>query len=112
MNIKIKATNVELTDYLLKLVEEKLKKIEKILPDISDLIMEVEIGKTTNHHQKGDLFRAEVQVEVPPGGKMLRAVSLKEDFRSALTDVKKEIELQIKKHKEKISLEQRRKSKK
>jgi len=111
MNIKIKATNIELTNYLLKLVDQKIKKIEKLLPGESDLIVEVELGKTTRHHQKGDLFRAEVQVEVP-GGKMLRAVSMKEDFRSALTDVREELEVQIKKHKDKISLEQRRKIKK
>ena len=112
MNIKIKATNIELTDYLSKLVDQKIKKIKKLLPDVPDLIIEVELSKTTKHHQKGDLFRAEVQVEVPPGGKMLRAVSMKEDFRSALTDVREELEVQIKKHKEKISLEQRRKAKK
>jgi putative sigma-54 modulation protein len=112
MNIKIKATNIELTDYLSKLVDQKIKKIEKLLPDVPDLIVEVEIGKTTNHHQKGDLFRAEVQIELPPGGKMLRAVSEKEDFSSALTHAKKELEVQIKKHKEKISLERRRKVKK
>ncbi|MFZ2390765.1 MAG: ribosome-associated translation inhibitor RaiA [Minisyncoccales bacterium] len=110
MNVKIKGTNVELTSYLSKLVEEKIKSIEKLLPDNPDLIIEVELEKTTKHHQKGDLFRAEVQVEVP-GGKMLRAVSIKEDFRSALTDVKDELQIQIKKHKDKISLEQRRKIK-
>ena len=110
MNVKIKGTNVELTSYLAKLVEQKVKSIEKLLPSNSDLIIEVELEKTTRHHQKGDLFRAEVQVEVP-GGKMLRAVSIKEDFRSALTEVKDELQIQIKKHKDKISLEQRRKTK-
>ena len=110
MNVKIKGTNIELTSYLSKLVEEKIKSIEKLLPENPDLIIEVELEKTTKHHQKGDLFRAEVQVEVP-GGKMLRAVSIKEDFRSALTDVKDELQIQIKKHKDKISLEQRRKVK-
>jgi ribosomal subunit interface protein len=110
MNVKIKGTNIELTSYLSKLVEQKIKSIEKLLPENPDLIIEVELEKTTKHHQKGDLFRAEVQVEVP-GGKMLRAVSIKEDFRSALTEVKDELQIQIKKHKDKISLEQRRKVK-
>ena len=110
MNVKIKGTNVELTSYLTKLIEQKVKSIEKLLPGNPDLIIEVELEKTTKHHQKGDLFRAEVQVEVP-GGKMLRAVSIKEDFRSALTEVKDELQIQIKKHKDKISLEQRRKTK-
>ncbi|MFA5207880.1 MAG: ribosome-associated translation inhibitor RaiA [Candidatus Paceibacterota bacterium] len=110
MNVKIKGTNVELTDFLFKLVNEKVERFEKLLPDNPDLIVEVELEKTTRHHQKGDLFRAEVQVEVP-GGKMLRAVSEKEDFRTALTEVRDEIEVQIKRHKDKISLEQRRKIK-
>jgi ribosomal subunit interface protein len=110
MNVKIKGTNVELTSYLTKLIEQKVKSIEKLLPSNPDLIIEIELEKTTKHHQKGDLFRAEVQVEVP-GGKMLRAVSIKEDFRSALTEVKDELQIQIKKHKDKISLEQRRKTK-
>lgn len=111
MNIKIKATDIKLTNYLVKLVDQKIKKIEKLISDVPDLIAEVELGKSTRHHLKGDVFRAEVQVEVP-GGKILRAVSMKEDFRSALTDVREELEVQIKKYKDKISLEKRRKVKK
>ncbi len=111
MEIKIKATNVVLTSYLTKLVDQKIKKVEKLFPDMPDLMIEVELEKTTRHHQKGDLFRAEVQIEVP-GGKLLRAVSKKEDFRSALTEVKEELQLQIKKYKEKVSLEKRRRIKK
>jgi ribosomal subunit interface protein len=111
MNIKIKATNIELTSYLLKLVDQKINKIEKLFADMPDIMVEVELERTTRHHQKGDLFRAEVQVEVP-GGKMLRAVSKKEDFRSALVDVREELEIQIKKYKDKVSLEKRRKIKK
>jgi len=110
MNVKIKATNVELTSYLLKLVDEKIKKIEKLFSDIPDVMIEVELERTTRHHQKGDLFRAEVQVEVP-GGKLLRAVSKKEDFRSAMVDVREELEVQIKKYKDKLSLEKRRRIK-
>jgi putative sigma-54 modulation protein len=110
MNVKIRATNIKLTDYLLKLVNRKIKKIEKLLPDNHDLIIEVELGKTTKHRQKGDFFRAEIQVEVPRG-KLLRAVSEKEDFYAALVDVREELEVQIKKHKEKMSSGQRRISK-
>ena len=107
MEIKIKATNLELTEYLRKLVNQKIKKIGKLFPENSDLIIEVELDKTTKHHSKGDIFRAEAQVQVP-GGKMLRAESSRENFRLSLNDVKEQLMLQVKKYKDKNSIEKRR----
>jgi ribosomal subunit interface protein len=106
MKTRIKATNVELTPYLKKLVIEKLSEIGKHLRGKRTLIAEVEVGLVSNHHQKGDIYRAEMQIEVP--GKLFRAVSEKEDFRSALTDAKNELEKQIRRHKDKKLGEKRR----
>ncbi len=106
MKTRIKATNTELTSYLEKLIEEKLSEIEKGLKGIPDLLAEIEVGLTSRHHQKGDIYRAELQIQVP--GKLLRAVSEKEDFRSALTDAKNEIKLQIKQYKDKAVSRKRR----
>lgn len=108
MEIKIKATNLELTEYLRKLVDQKIKKIGKLLSEYPDLIVEVELDKITKHHSKGDIFRAEVQVQVP-GGKMLRSESKRENFRLSLTDVREQLMLQIKKYKDKSTIEKRRK---
>ncbi|MDD4073915.1 MAG: ribosome-associated translation inhibitor RaiA [Candidatus Pacebacteria bacterium] len=108
MEIKIKTTNIEITEYLKKLVNSKAKKIDKLLSDYSGLILEVELDKTTKHHQKGDIFRAEMQVQVPKG-KLLRSVSKKENFRSSLSEAEKDLIIQIKKYKDKNSLELRRK---
>jgi ribosomal subunit interface protein len=99
MKTKIKATNINLTPYLEKLVKEKMADIAKLLRGERVIIAEIEVGLTSKHHQKGDIYRAEIQIEVP--GKLFRAVSEKEDFRSALTDAKDEIEKQIIKHKDK-----------
>lgn len=109
MKTKIKTTNIKLTDYLTSIIDEKIKDIEKVLSRHSKLIAEIEIGLTSKHHQKGDIYRAEIQIQVP--GKLLRAVSEKEDFRSALTEVKDELQIQIKKYKDKMTLEKRRKIK-
>jgi len=106
MKTKIKATNVELTPYLEELVKEKMADIAKLLRGEKVLIAEIEVGLTSKHHQKGDIYRAEIQIEVP--GKLLRAVSEKEDFRSSLTDAKDEIEKQIIKHKDKKITDKRR----
>lgn len=100
MKIRVKATNIESTTYLNKLIEDKIKDIERLLLGFSKATAEVEVGLTSRHHQKGDIYRAEIQIKIP--GKLLRAVSEKEDFRAALTDAKDELQSQIKKHKEKI----------
>jgi len=106
MKTRIKATNTELTSYLEKMIEEKLAEIEKMLKDFPDLLAEIEVGLTSNHHQKGDIYRAEIQIQVP--GKLLRAVSEKKDFRMALTDAKNEIKMQIKQYKDKkVSVKRR-----
>lgn len=99
-----------MTGYLEKMIEEKISDIEKLLSRVPRLIAEIEVGLTSKHHQKGDIYRAEIQIQVP--GKILRAVSEKEDFRSALTEVKDELQVQIKKYKDKVKLEKRRKIKK
>lgn len=99
MKTRIKATKTKLTPFLKKLVRDKLSDIGKLLRGTPKLIAEVEVGLTSGHHQKGDIYRAEIQIQVP--GKIFRAVSKKEDFRSALTDAKNELEKQIRRHKDK-----------
>lgn len=109
MKIRIKATEIEMTPYLKGIIKEKLAEISKHLRGKRAIIAEIEVGVTSRHHQKGDIYRAEIQIEIP--GKLFRAVSEKEDFRSALTDSKNEIEKQIRRHKDKKVAEKRRVSK-
>ena len=88
---KIKATNTTLTDAITDYVNAKLGKsvLEKFAGSYEILGVEVDIGKTTAHHNSGEIFRAEVNVDVK--GKMLRAVSDKEDLYAAIDDVRDEI---------------------
>jgi ribosomal subunit interface protein len=106
MKIRIKATEIELTPYLKKMIKEKLSEISKHLRGKRAIIAEVEVGITSRHHQKGDIYRAEIQIEIPE--KLFRAVSEKDDFRSSLTDAKNEIEKQIRRYKDKKVSERRR----
>jgi len=110
MKIKIKATGIKLNNELEKLVDLKIGSLNRFLPKNKnyEYLMEVEIGVTTKHHKKGEIFRSEAQVEMP-GGKMLRGVSEKEDLKSSLTSAKEELKIQIKKYKELGTLERKRK---
>jgi ribosomal subunit interface protein len=66
MQIKIKTTNIELTDAISSYVEEKLQSLEKfaVPHEEENPLLYVEVGKSTNHHQSGDVFRAEVTMNV------------------------------------------------
>ena len=91
MQIKIKTTNIELTYALETYVEEKIKSVEKfVIPHEEEApLVEVEVGKTTKHHNSGEVFRAEVNLHVR--GKYFRAVSEKDDLYVAIDDMKDEL---------------------
>ncbi|OIO30711.1 ribosomal subunit interface protein [Candidatus Nomurabacteria bacterium CG1_02_43_90] len=101
MKINIKTTNMEGTAALSSYVEEKLQSVEKFtLPHESeDVVAEVEIGKINNHHQSGDVFRAEVNLRVR--GKSFRATSEKSDLYAAIDDMRNELVREITSHKDK-----------
>lgn len=62
-NIIIKATNIELTLAIREYVEKRISTISKFLKD-DNVTIHVEVGKTTNHHKSGDIFRAEGECTV------------------------------------------------
>jgi ribosomal subunit interface protein len=98
---KIKATNTTLTPAITSYVESKLSKdiLSKFSGSNKILDVNVDIGKTTGHHTHGEIFRAEINVSIK--GKVLRAVSDKEDLYSAIDDVHDEIIEVLKDRKEK-----------
>jgi len=99
MKISILGTNMDLTPALKDYVEEKIGGLDKFYDGI--LEARVDVGITTKHHQKGEIYRAEVNLEVPQKH-VLRAESVKEDLYVAINEVKKDLQRQIKKFKAKL----------
>ena len=83
MHIPIKTTNIELTDALRDYVEKKLGTLEKIIG--SDGIVHVEIGKPSQHHQKGDVFKAEARTRFQ--GKQKYVSVERADMYTAIDDL-------------------------
>ena len=112
MKIIIKTKNFELTGALQKFVDDKIGKLEKFAKTLGKDSMEafVEIEKETNHHRKGDVFIAHVQIPLP--GKMLMAKAHGEDLNKAIIAAKDELEIEIKKRKLKVIELPRRKIRK
>jgi len=100
MQIRIKATNIELTDALRDYFQNKMNVIEKCLGDIQVINCDVEIEKAVGGQYKGEIYRAEVNLEVPR--KLLRVEKTEDDLYKAIDKVKDHLELVIKKYKEKL----------
>ena len=79
MKFQIKSTNIVLTESLRNYIEEKIGKCERFIQlENFPLKAYVEIEKITDHHRKGDIFRAEVNMELP--GKLLHCDARKMIF--------------------------------
>ncbi len=99
MDVRIKATNYDMTAEVSTYLEEKLRHVEKILGRQENVRCEVELGKDAPGQRHGDnLWFAEILLNIP-GQKALFARNNSESINGAIDDVKEEIERQIRKSK-------------
>ena len=62
MNINLKGTNITLTPSITEYTNKRLEKISKILAWDPSAQCDVELAKTSEHHHKGDIFKAEIHI--------------------------------------------------
>jgi len=99
MQINIVQTpNIELSDSLSDYLHKKLTSVaDKFIPDSDESAQcNVDIGKTTEHHQSGPYYRAEFNLHV--AGKNLIAEAEEEDLYAAIDEAKSELARQLRKH--------------
>ncbi len=102
MILNIKATKTTLTAGLREYVEKKLKPLDKLIGGDADKAMvRVEIGRTTNHHKKGEVYRAEIKISM--GKANLYADASDEDIYAAIDAAKDEVLSELKSFKTKTS---------
>lgn len=90
MNIKIQGTRIELTPDIKSYIEKKIESVDKLVDSRDEpVIYEVEVGKTTEHHEKGDVYKAEVHLRKKGGN--LYATAHAEDVMAAIDKIKDEI---------------------
>ena len=90
MRLNLKATNISLNEDIRSYLEKRLTSLGKLI-DMDDpvVLIDVELGRTTKHHQSGDIFFAEINIHRRK--EAFRAVSNREDLNSAIDDVHDEI---------------------
>lgn len=96
MKIDIYYKNIISEGPLEVFINEKIGSLGKFIKGEA-VEAKVEIGKPSKHHRSGSVFYAEVNLKI--GGALLRATSKNKDLRSAITDVKNELQVQIEKFK-------------
>ncbi|OGZ60843.1 MAG: ribosomal subunit interface protein [Candidatus Spechtbacteria bacterium RIFCSPLOWO2_01_FULL_43_12] len=110
MQINIKATNMELTNAVRKYVTDKVGELEKYIQAVdntaetgqrSAVVVDVEIGRTSKHHRKGDVYRAEINVSLPGEKHVLRTESEQWDLHVAIDEAKDEMQSRMKKYRSK-----------
>ncbi len=115
MRINIQGTNINVTSSLRKWVVKKLGSLSRLHKDMRKkdelsgggvderVGMEVELEKTRPDQRKGKIFRAEAQFGL--GGKIFRAEALKRNIRSAVVEVRHQLQRQLKEFKGKRKTE-------
>ena len=90
MKINIKGTNFLIISDVADYLNEKLKSVVKLIDQNDETAMfDIELGRTTRHHQTGNIFRAEINLRRKGGDS--RSVSEASDIFSAIDLVKDQI---------------------
>ncbi len=100
MQINIKATNLEYTQAIKDYIQTKMEMLERYTgTKVKVINFDFEIEKTIGNQNKGEIFRAEANIQVP--GTILRVEKTEKDLYKAIDKVKDHLEDVIKKYKEK-----------
>jgi ribosomal subunit interface protein len=100
MDVRVKASDYEISPEVSAYLNERLAHIEKLLADDAELARcEVEIGRDAGRPRHGsNIWFAEIQISYP-GGNLIRATNRSESINGAIDDVKEEVERQLRKEK-------------
>lgn len=83
IRVIFKETSVDLTDEYKGGVEGKFKSLEKYSGG-SDMTINLEIGRTTNHHRNGDIYKTEVRLNL--NGKAFYVMSEASDLPASIDE--------------------------
>ncbi|MGE5894693.1 MAG: ribosome hibernation-promoting factor, HPF/YfiA family [bacterium] len=92
MNIIINGKHLDITPAIRNYSEEKVKKFERFVPNISEAVVTLSVEK----------YRHKAEVLLRVNGIMIQAESITQEIYSAIDEVTEKLERQIKKYKDKL----------
>lgn len=98
MQIILKATNLTVTPSLNEYIERALGSLNKLVKNLGEETeMRVEVGRSTFHHRKGEVFFAEANLKI--GKNILRSSAESLTVQAAVDEVHDELRNEIYKFK-------------
>ncbi|OGG80493.1 hypothetical protein A3A39_00220 [Candidatus Kaiserbacteria bacterium RIFCSPLOWO2_01_FULL_54_13] len=96
MDIRIKATDYQITPQVAEYLDQRIASLGKLLTGVEDVArIEVELGRDAGRPRHGkNIWFAEIQVIVP-GSERVYARNNSESVNGAIDDVKEEVERQL-----------------
>ena len=106
MKTKIKYTHIQSTSEIEKILKSRLEHIEKLIdPSDESALALIEIGKITEHHKSGNIYRAEINLHIARGD--FYAFSENIDLLTAIDNMRDEIIKELHSFKDKKMSKQR-----
>lgn len=100
MKLNLKATDITISPQIRSYLDRRLQSLEKLVNlDDTAVILDVELGRTTRHHQTGDIFFAEINIF--RGKEIFRAVADRPDIMSAIDGMRDAIARELSSRKDK-----------
>lgn len=107
MKFSLKTTNLELTPDISSHIETTMNSLDKFIENADSVVRAwVEIGRISQHHRSGKIYRAEVQVHLL--GKSVRSEAVAKTIFQAINEVKDELQRELKQYKGKKVTERKR----
>ncbi len=97
MQLNIKYEHIDSSDAIQSYLEDKIGALVDIMDTL--LTADIVVGKTTQHHEKGSIFKCRVNLTYPGG--MFRAEKVEEDLYAAIDACKDVLHREITTFKEK-----------
>lgn len=99
MRVIVKTTNFVLTEAIGVYLDKRLEPIRRILKRFEGKdkgfserpVIRIELGKISKHHRKGQVFKAEANINLPPGYGFLRAEAKAFDLDTAIDKMRDEL---------------------
>ncbi len=98
MHITITGVHIEITEAIKSYTEEKVSNLEKYIGNRNTKV-DVFLSKTTEHHNHGDIFKAEANMHID--GKALSAKTTEDDLYKAIDGLKDILARELTHHKDK-----------
>jgi len=103
MRIQIKTKNFALTESIAAHIEERIGSIKKLIKSAEvrgggegkTVLARVDVSRTTKHHNKGDVYKAEVNLEIP-GEPNLYAKANADNLHAAIDEVRDDLFREVK----------------